>query len=477
MSNYTSKQCIYSTVGRGFEKQNKNRFFLSFKIKGETNSVKMKEEELNDLKYRQLQKLAKDHGIKANLPKAALVKAIFEATNKNVSPKKIQKNEKDDQEMPEEENNVAAEAIEQVLNDTMDKKKSLSRRNSRISQMFDKDAFDLLALEASKFVQAMGVNSPRKRSSILNLTPLKKGLFGSAVQDSPLTLTPKPSTSKAAGTPKSVAKVEKVEKTPLHKRSSMLNKVQNSISRTITKPKKTVTLRASLVGTPGSVAKAKTTTGIPIRSRKVPDFAKLHAKQFGKMDTLGQYLTKKKDRIAGLTPGPKAKKPSEEVKKTTAAAAFTPGFKAKQPTEMVKKGAEIGTRKSPRNLPQPPVTEISKANFNFSKVDTKKNFTFKANTPVKILQNLTNQSGGTPGSGKKFNLKASLSKPLGYKPHTGKLRPWDPKNKVAERQKMAEKSSGKADQSAKSHQNSIIKGVRMNKRMELLLQKRKMNNK
>ena len=30
--------------------------------------------------------------------------------------------------------------------------------------------------------------------------------------------------------------------------------------------------------------------------KKVPDFAKLHAKEFGKMDSLDVYLSKKKDR-------------------------------------------------------------------------------------------------------------------------------------------------------------------------------------
>ena len=38
-------------------------------------------------------------------------------------------------------------------------------------------------------------------------------------------------------------------------------------------------------------------TGIPrFVPKKVPDFAKLHAKEFGKMDSLDVYLSKKKDR-------------------------------------------------------------------------------------------------------------------------------------------------------------------------------------
>ena len=44
----------------------------------------MKVEELNDLKYRELQKLAKDHDIKANLPKAGLITALVEFFEKDM---------------------------------------------------------------------------------------------------------------------------------------------------------------------------------------------------------------------------------------------------------------------------------------------------------------------------------------------------------------------------------------------------------
>merc|ERR1711971_806729 len=63
----------------------------------------------------------------------------------------------------------------------------VSRRNSRISRLFDKEAFDIEATKVSKFAQQI-VNSPRKRSSILNLTPILRGQTASAI-NSPLVST------------------------------------------------------------------------------------------------------------------------------------------------------------------------------------------------------------------------------------------------------------------------------------------------
>ena len=50
----------------------------------------MNEEELNSMKYRALQKLAKEHGVKANLPKAALIPAILAVVNSKIAPEETE---------------------------------------------------------------------------------------------------------------------------------------------------------------------------------------------------------------------------------------------------------------------------------------------------------------------------------------------------------------------------------------------------
>ena len=123
-----------------------------------------------------------------------------------------------------------------------------------------------------------------------------------------------------------------------------------------------------------------------------------------------------------------------------------------------------------------PVTELPKANFNFggSKTDSattsKKPFVFKAKNPnpnspkAKILNNITNK-------------KANEGQTAGFKPYTGAVKPLpkplSTKDSLKNRQEMAKKVGGK---NVKDRQMSHIKGVRMNKRMELMLQKRNVKN-
>merc|ERR1711862_95525 len=98
-------------------------------------------------------------------------------------------------------------------------------------------------------------------------------------------------------------------------------------------------------------------------------------------------------------------------------------------------------------------------------------------TPNKPLLNITNNANrsinksmtGTPS--KKFDLAASLAKPLTYKPHTGKLKSWEPKKKD-----VHSKVGSSTQEETKQRQMQVIKGVRMNKRAELLMMRRKLSS-
>ena len=85
-----------------------------------------------------------------------------------------------------------------------------------------------------------------------------------------------------------------------------------------------------------------------------------------------------------------------------------------------------------------------------------------------ILSNITNSSSVSIHSPSRnnFDLKASLSKPLSYKPHKGKLGEWNPRKTLEQRKALSNKMA------CKTKKGDIIRGVRLNKRTELLMKKR-----
>ena len=89
----------------------------------------MKEEELNDLKYRQLQKLAKENGLKANLQKSALVEALLEFFEKNKDwPDSVESIP----DLPQEENlDLQTENEEKVPENAYNSRKNPSRKRDK----------------------------------------------------------------------------------------------------------------------------------------------------------------------------------------------------------------------------------------------------------------------------------------------------------------------------------------------------------
>jgi hypothetical protein len=142
----------------------------------------------------------------------------------------------------------------------MNKSIQVSRRNSRISRLFDKEAFDIEAAKVSKFAQQI-VNSPRKRSSILNLTPVLRGQTASAINsplvstmngrsaiNSPLVSTKNPPQNSVKTplhkmTTAEIYARQNSVKTPLHKRPSM-----TSAKLTETKKKRSIVMNKPTPG-------------------------------------------------------------------------------------------------------------------------------------------------------------------------------------------------------------------------------------
>ena len=95
-------------------------------------------------------------------------------------------------------------------------------------------------------------------------------------------------TAKAKGTPKTVRVM-----TPAGARATP--SAAASAMKSVRKTPFTASQRKKTP--PAAPAAAAAPTGIPrFVPKKAPDFAKLHAKEFGKMDSLDVYLSKKKDR-------------------------------------------------------------------------------------------------------------------------------------------------------------------------------------
>jgi hypothetical protein len=90
-----------------------------------------------------------------------------------------------------------------------------------------------------------------------------------------------------------------------------------------------------------------------------------------------------------------------------------------------------------------------------------------AKSENQILSNITNSSSFSSRSPSTINRdKNTIAKPLPYKPYTGKLGQWNPKKTFEERKALANKTA------YKTKKGEIIKGVRLNKRAELLMKKR-----
>jgi len=523
-------------------------------------------EELQAMKYRELQKLAKEKGVKANQPKAEIIKNLLEVD------KETDKTEVEE-EKPEESNvntTFEKEDSKDELNATFEKEASPIDLNTtfekepsdKINATFEKEESDQDSKtepKPSRFVEFVAEetnkeNSPKKRLSIkrktkspampqkpsvavqarkiatprrtnkvpMVWTPAKTYLAANppAVTQSPAPKTPKPSVlsmtylmsvSTPATTP---TRTNSAKKTPSLASGKSASKKSKTPGKTPSRA-----MMSNKKKSPTSDKKGAKVTQIPrfvSFARKAPNFAKLHEKQFNKMPSLVDTVEKKRKRTESVQEQIKRVKSITESHQKIVSQCKSKNPVAKDAPKFVP--SVTSTAKMNLNFgggQTAPVTSTAKMNLNFGGGQTAPNaFNFTAEKtggpvikkpvsrePRKNLKTITKKSTATPkakpanlvsktpvnkpflnltnksfsnksltSSPKNaFDLKASLAKPLGYKPHTGKLKAWENKKKV-----VAEKNGGMTFAEVKIKQLQVIKGVRLNKRAELLMQKRNM---
>lgn len=481
--------------------------------------------ELEKMKYKELQKLAKKVGVKANLPKAELLQALALLENSQgetgiagdveVALVPVDENQLDATFEPvdeceqnalnetfekEAQNNTFDKVEAEVLNQTFEKDGSKdktletldeqditletldsSENNSRFVEFMERENEDEVNFKVTKRITRSFEKAPKTPSSSVKKAVVRKSIGGAK-------LTPRDYLSSKNKTP-----LRKTAKTP----GSIQKKAESQIPRFVKFAQKG-------------------------KAGKIPDFAKMHENNFKKMESLDTYIEKKKkltDTITkqldkakvlsmehnSLVKQLKSKTPRNTdthdpkfIPAVTSTAKMNLNFGTSSSTDSQNKqpfkfGSSSSQPVEPFKFTAKPVPAAPKVvpkqrqdikSATMPKPKPKTSDDSKAGrkssgnpTPSKPLLNITNNANrsinksmtGTPS--KKFDLAASLAKPLTYKPHTGKLKSWEPKQKD-----VHSRVGSSTQEETKQRQMQVIKGVRMNKRAELLMMRRKLSS-
>ncbi|XP_029899894.1 nucleolar and spindle-associated protein 1 [Myripristis murdjan] len=220
----------------------------------------------------------------------------------------------------------------------------------------------------------------------------------------------------------------------------------------------------------------------PLLKPNTPNFKKLHEAHFNKMESIDNYMQRKNKQMEAYRNSVKElKKLSEktisqktggkiQTAKSTRSSMFSPVVPNKRPDENKRRASALSASKPPPNKPaqkedapfRPSVLSTRRINVRFSQAtqdnehkgsllktparmspyvtsstpgkltsDGEKPNNIKSSalsatkTPGAFVFTANTSISNTPGTKKPvFDLKASLSRPLGYKPHKGKLKPF-----------------------------------------------------
>ena len=420
-------------------------------------------ENLENLKYKDLQKLAKEAGIKANSPKAVLIEALKEV--QTPSDAAHEEYEAREQSVSAGEQSKLNETFEKIDVEAQNKENETFEKENTLNTTFDKnESIETLdeSKEGSRFMEFM--EDGKDEISFRRSSRVRVGRSSTPIS----TVKSKPKTPK-------LDYLSKRNKTPLRKTSKTPSSIQ----------KKSVESNIPRFVQYSNAQKVKSS------ARKVPNFAKIHEKNFKKMESLDDYVEKKKKLTDTVTKQlDKARELAREHTnivrqvKSSLNAKFAPAV-----TSIDKMNLNFGNVSTSVQGSQPfkfsaksatktaPVPKILPKERKDIKVSTRARTTVRSKIKQKAekvveekpLMNITNKSmNETKTPAKKFDLAASLAKPLTYQPHKGKLKPIEKKRKDS-----IPALGARTKEEAKQRQMEVIKGVRLNKRAELLMMRRK----
>ncbi|XP_048394391.1 nucleolar and spindle-associated protein 1 [Stegostoma tigrinum] len=402
--------------------------------------------ELHELRYSELQRLAKQHGLRANLKADKLLKKLQE---------RFQQEQKDDPTLKAtvEENTCNTVNVEKWEDSNVTKrrgKEKLPNGNQNESvhlQIFTASEKEQPSmepsphLEKSQSIEGSGVKRrQRKRHAEFEDSAEKDEIARNVADDS----------------------------APVNQSTHHLsNETATDASKGTTAQSKTGKIPRFIRATGKPGLKSPPAGGKTGLNHMTPDWKKIHQASFNKMESIDRYIERKRKRFETFG-NPVKQKSENEPKDMKNMANFS------SPERQTSKNNQFLTpanqRQSTRNSAtvtldeksvfKPSVYSVTKMNVRFTDVakdidkpgmktptrkfnpgsEVKKIRPSGPEKPVGQKQTCSNTnnpaqttvvtpyqfSGNTtPGTKKKFDLQASLSRPLRYKPHKGKLKSWE----------------------------------------------------
>ncbi|CAN9501965.1 unnamed protein product [Ophioblennius macclurei] len=382
--------------------------------------------DLDSMKYAELQALAKALGLKANVKAEKLLKTLKQHYNK-------EQLEQDDQNNGGKVEKVSPESVQVVENDStafVSTRRGKGKRTKRkISDTVTVDAKmpsdDAVEVASTPAEEEEGQHAKRKKLS----------------------------SSKDPGEDEPPQETQSIEE----KKQQKLDEDEAPVQNQTEKPQ-----TATKVGKIPRLQKGK-----PSLKPITPNFKKLHEAQFNKMESIDSFFQRRTKQMETC------RNPAKEVKKANPArtSLFSPALADNKKTtalEPRRRTAMPATKAPPKKKPagkedapfRPSVLSTRRINVRFSeatfdnehkksliKTPARMSLCVSSGTPkgaaAEAGKPKTAQTGtrtpskpflftgntsmsSTPGTQKKqnFDLKASLARPLSYKPHTGKLKPF-----------------------------------------------------